>query len=248
MPTSYYELLGVSSTASPDEIKSAFRREIARYHPDKLQHLGDEFQSMAAVRSAELTEAYKTLTDGTRRASYDAKVGSGDSAGEGPPDSSPQLESPTSVVRTGVGNLVKKAAVRRFREALHDEFGACEEGALPGFEIVCAPAKIRFWRALPPRMYVRFVQYVDGTAMTEAREMVVRVAHQDGREVYVFLMAPHVAPATELSAVTTTETRKSRSAGVTLAIVPVNTRTWSAHIPSGAPAAVRSLIARLKPS
>jgi hypothetical protein len=145
-----------------------------------------------------------------------------------------------------VGNLVKKAAVRRFREALHDEFGVCEESALPGFEIVCAPAKVRFWRALPPRLYVRFVHHVDGTAVTEAREMVVRMAHQDGREVYVFLMAPHVAPAEELGAVTTSATRKSKSAGVTLAIVPVNTQTWSAHIPSGAPAAVRSLIARLK--
>ena len=96
-------------------------------------------------------------------------------------------------------------------------------------------------------MYVRFVHYVDGTAVTDTREMVVRVAHQDGRELYVFLMAPHVAPAAELSAVTTSETRKSRSAGVSLAIVPVNTRTWSAHIPSGAPPTVRSLIARLKP-
>lgn len=248
MAASYYELLGIPSTASPDEIKSAFRREIARYHPDKLQHLGDEFQSMAAIRSAELTEAYKTLTDGTRRANYDATVGCGDWGDERLSDSRPPLESPTSVVRTGVGNLVKKAAVLRFREALHAEFGACEEAAVPGFEIVCAPARVRLWRALPPRIYVRFVRYVDASAVAEARQMVGRVANRDGRDVYVFLMAPHIAPAAELTAVTRRETRKSRSAGVTLAIVSVNTRSWSACIPNGAPAAVRSLIARLKPS
>ena len=33
--------------APADEIKKAFRREIARYHPDKVQHLGQEFQEMA---------------------------------------------------------------------------------------------------------------------------------------------------------------------------------------------------------
>jgi curved DNA-binding protein CbpA len=272
MATSYYELLGVPATASPDEIKSAFRREIARYHPDKLQHLGDEFQSIAAIRSAELTEAYKTLTDGTKRANYDARF---QSAVEQPPPSSaasayagtaaaaalPQwtpndaipdspspLESPTAVVRTGVSNLVKKAAMMRFREALHAEFGSCEEGAVSGFDIVCAPAKSKFWRAQPPRLYVRFVQYVDSATVTEAREMAGRAAHRDGREMCVFLLAPHVAPASELSTAITRETRRSRTGGVTLAIVPINTRSWSAPLPTAAPAAVRSLIARLKQS
>ena len=52
----YYELLSVAPGVSADEIKSAFRREIARYHPDKVQHLGTEFQEIAAVRASELTE------------------------------------------------------------------------------------------------------------------------------------------------------------------------------------------------
>ena len=55
----YYELLELPPTASADEIKESFRAQIARYHPDKVQHLGKEFQSMAADRAAELTEAYR---------------------------------------------------------------------------------------------------------------------------------------------------------------------------------------------
>ena len=49
---SYYEMLDVVPTAPADEIKRAFRREIAKYHPDKVQHLGREFQEIAAAKAA----------------------------------------------------------------------------------------------------------------------------------------------------------------------------------------------------
>ncbi len=52
--TNYYDLLGVPPTASQEEVKRAFRQQIARYHPDKVQHLGKEFQAMAANRAADL--------------------------------------------------------------------------------------------------------------------------------------------------------------------------------------------------
>jgi DnaJ like chaperone protein len=57
----YYELLEIAASAPADEVKRAFRAQIARYHPDKVQHLGKEFQSIAADRAAELTEAYRIL-------------------------------------------------------------------------------------------------------------------------------------------------------------------------------------------
>src|SRR6188508_2445706 len=71
-------MLDVPASASVDEIKRAFRREIAKYHPDKVQHLGREFQEIAAIKAAELTQAYKTLTDETLRAEYDAQLESGE--------------------------------------------------------------------------------------------------------------------------------------------------------------------------
>ena len=70
----HYDVLEVTPAAAADEIKRAFRAQIARYHPDKVQHLGKEFQEMAAVRAAELTEAYRVLSNesqvGVARSGY----------------------------------------------------------------------------------------------------------------------------------------------------------------------------------
>jgi curved DNA-binding protein CbpA len=67
----HYETLELSPDASPEDVKRAFRTQIARYHPDKVHHLGKEFQELAQARAAELTAAYSTLSDRARRAEYD---------------------------------------------------------------------------------------------------------------------------------------------------------------------------------
>jgi DnaJ-like protein len=250
----HYDLLGLQSTATVDEIKQAFRRQIAKYHPDKVQHLGAEFQDIAAVRSAELTQAYKTLTDEDLRADYDVRMRSapiphlqGHSVTTANSESAGQPESVTAAVRTGVSDLVQKASLARFRQALHAEFGASEEDPVGGFDVICAPSKRRLWSRLPPRMYVRFVRYVDATEVSTGRTMLLRVVSRgDLREVCLVLMAHHVAPASELVPAVAREQRKTLSFGVALTIVPVNTRNWSAYLPSSAPPAIRSLLARLQ--
>jgi molecular chaperone DnaJ len=61
-----YEVLGVSRQASPDEIKSAFRKLAAQHHPDK--NAGDP---RASARFKEINAAYQVLSDPQRRAMYD---------------------------------------------------------------------------------------------------------------------------------------------------------------------------------
>ncbi len=57
-----YEILGVPPDASVDEIKAAYRREMAKYHPDKVEHLGKEFKAIAEEKAKALQEAYSRLT------------------------------------------------------------------------------------------------------------------------------------------------------------------------------------------
>lgn len=58
-----YAVLGVSPTASADEIKKAYRQLASQYHPDKVSHLGEEFRVMAEARFKEIQEAYQKISD-----------------------------------------------------------------------------------------------------------------------------------------------------------------------------------------
>lgn len=63
MAKDYYKTLGIEKSASKDEIKKAFHKMAHKYHPDKKD--GDE------AKFKEVNEAYQTLSDDQKRASYD---------------------------------------------------------------------------------------------------------------------------------------------------------------------------------
>ena len=193
---SHYELLGLASDADADAIKKAFRREIARYHPDKVIHLGNEFQEMAATRAAELTVAYKTLTDPALRAEYDSSLAAGllpphqpmpapSPAAATEPDHAAPFRPPTieeigdppppgnparfASERADRDVILRRAIAARVHAAVETHYGKVETPTVRDFDLAMVPiAKPRFLAAPPPRVLIKVVNLANGAAITEA--------------------------------------------------------------------------------
>ena len=76
MPEDYYKILEIDKSASQDEIKKSYRKLALKYHPDKG---GDQ------DKFKKLNEAYQTLSDPQKRATYDqfGKAGAQNFGGQG---------------------------------------------------------------------------------------------------------------------------------------------------------------------
>jgi hypothetical protein len=69
--TSYYAILGLHPSASPIEIRRAYRELSKRYHPDTTELPAEKAKS----QFQQLNEAYATLSSPERRVLYDQKIG-----------------------------------------------------------------------------------------------------------------------------------------------------------------------------
>ena len=56
-----YKILEVSKNASDDEVKKTYRKLATKFHPDKVHHLGKEFQKMAEEKFKTLNDAYTQI-------------------------------------------------------------------------------------------------------------------------------------------------------------------------------------------
>lgn len=120
----HYEILGVSSAATQNEIRQAYRRLAQQHHPDKG---GDP----AVFRAAQ--QAYEVLSDADRRAAYDA----------GEPDPAAAADKLQASVRVAASQMLNKAiaeasvrggvdhvdVLAKVRGELHDSLSANEEAS-----------------------------------------------------------------------------------------------------------------------
>ena len=56
-----HEILEVRPGASQEEIQKAYRKAVSKYHPDKMAHLGKDFQELAQKRFLQIQKAYEIL-------------------------------------------------------------------------------------------------------------------------------------------------------------------------------------------
>ena len=79
MKRDYYEVLGVSKTASLDEIKKAYREMVKKYHPDSYKD--HPLENLAKEKMQEINEAYDQLTNPNSRQSQQ-RANPGNPAGQ----------------------------------------------------------------------------------------------------------------------------------------------------------------------
>jgi curved DNA-binding protein CbpA len=253
----HYDVLEVAPTAPADEIKRAFRAQIALYHPDKVHHLGREFQEMAAGRATALTEAYRVLSNESHRAEYDRTLGAAPHSAPPPapsstapsppppPQGEPQRASnPFTKERAGADQILRKATLEKIRQALALTGAHYDETQVRGFDIALAPKPKMFGGGKRPRILGRFVEPVDAAAVADSWSLAVKWISTPADEICVLLLGSSVAPPRELADAIAQQRRKHRTAKLT--IIPVDLRSWDAHVPVDVPGVCKDLLTRLK--
>jgi len=264
----YYELLEIARDAPADEVKKSFRAQIAKYHPDKVHHLGKEFQTMAADRAAELTEAYRILSHADLRATYDATLATTGAApavvtaapAAAPPPTPepprPIVEEPRPVAtgpsqfdqeRARRDTFVRKATMDRFRQAYAQVAGSgYDEATVRGFDFASAPKSRLFGRGKGPALLGRFVSRVDAAAVSSAWADAARWNAPSGDEICVILMSTALASPRELADAIHEQRRKSARGTKIITLIPVDSSVWEAHMPTDAPPVAKELLTRLR--
>ena len=259
-----YDVLGVGPSATAREIKQAFRREIAKYHPDKVQHLGAELQEVAARRAAEITEAYRQLSGTESRDAYDQTLGRPAPVPAPPPDGSesPAPETGPSAgsndaaprfdqERTVRDDFVRKASLDRLRDVTETVLEEPEEVRGMGFEVAfLAPGKRSLLKRTTPLLICgRFVPQVDATAVRDAWSRAVRLG-RISRELCIFLLGNDLAPLRELSgeiAELKQKLSRTASSSMRIVVVPVDVHDWNGPVPADTPSQARTILDRHAP-
>ncbi|MEG1509042.1 MAG: DnaJ domain-containing protein [Clostridia bacterium] len=71
MAKDYYDLLGVNKNATEQELKTAYRNQAKKYHPDKFSGQPDAEKKQAEDKFKEINHAYDVLSNPEKRSNYD---------------------------------------------------------------------------------------------------------------------------------------------------------------------------------
>jgi curved DNA-binding protein CbpA len=125
----YYSLLSVETSAGPDEVRRAFHRFAAKYHPDRFLSAGASASKVERANQIYRrgAEAYKVLTDVRRRKLYDVQLSQGkmrfDALAEAPPPEPAQLNKWPIKVKSPMARPFATKAEQAFKAG---DWGTCK--------------------------------------------------------------------------------------------------------------------------
>jgi hypothetical protein len=133
-----FAILGVRPGATREQIRAAYREQVARYHPDK--HRGNPLEELAAAKLVEINRAWEILSDDARRAAFEAErargsasraPGAASAGGAVTPDAPAGVPLGLKLVRT-VGPIVGLFFLLRFGIGLGREILVLVRGVVLG--------------------------------------------------------------------------------------------------------------------
>ncbi|KAI8871983.1 heat shock protein DnaJ, partial [Ramicandelaber brevisporus] len=69
MGKDFYAILGISRSATLEQVKAAYKKQALKWHPDR--HQKDADKDVATAKFKEISEAYEILSDDNKRSVYD---------------------------------------------------------------------------------------------------------------------------------------------------------------------------------
>jgi DnaJ domain len=248
-------LLGIALPASAEEVKRAYRRQISRYHPDKVQHLGEEFQVMAAEKSAQLTHIYQQLLEsGGSDETVEVASGATDagtstagatqtaSAGAGAAPRQVNRASSWQAVAVGCPSLILGAAIDRVTQSVRWTLPRAEEIPVAGFSLACRTRPD--WRGLFKRrpseaVLLRAPSDAGPAPRQRIRDLVPGV---DGAIVMFDLVLNALAAGQHEPMGRTPPARREAD----VFSVTVDAMTWKARVPPHVPEIAHLILERLR--
>jgi molecular chaperone DnaJ len=148
----YYQILGVSETATTEEIKKAFRRLAKQYHPDRNPN-----KPQAVERFKEINEAHDVLSDAEKRKKYDhvrrygafAGAGRGFGGGTGAGGASEASSVDFDLSFDGLGDIFSSIFGRRGAGARAEDEEEIETAVAVPFRVAALGGKVPVTLTLP---------------------------------------------------------------------------------------------------
>ena len=123
----HYMVLGVTSSSTTQEVKSAYYKLARRYHPDRFRHADNALKVRIDAAFARVTQAYDALRDSSLRAAYDSKL-DGQTRAEDLAKAAPKASEPVSSTETATGESQTSAG-----ETSKTSFEVAEEQFKQGY-------------------------------------------------------------------------------------------------------------------